>query len=453
MTSLLSSLSFTASNAAVVVLVIGACVLLLNTHSLSEDRAAAPAVALPFALIALLIGVRSQTAAGLPLAALGALTCIALLLVGTLDLMVSEQRVEACALLLLGAGGAVALATATDLLQAVVGQETLALSAVILVALARGERALEAAFKYFVLGAISLAALLYGIGLVFLGTGSFAFPTQAQVSSSPVVLGGAVLVALGFAFELAVFPLHWGALDAYTAAAPGIAGFVMSSSKLGAALALGHLLLAAGAPVSEVLTWMGCATIVWGTFGALAQRELRRMLAYSAITHAGIIAVAVSAGLAGPLTAAFYAAIYAAMAMLVFGALGGHTSEPLPMRLARGSELGPLRSAALALGLLSLSGIPPTPGFWAKLAAITVAWHALGFIPGIIVAGGGVFSVLYYLRPIPDLFATVREAARPTLPRALGTSTGVVIAGLVVVALGLFPGLIWALALQAGRGG
>ena len=87
-----------------------------------------------------------------------------------------------------------------------------------------------------------------------------------------------------------MFPLHWGALDAYTAAAPSLAGFVMSASKLAAAFALGRLVARGRRRVSQVLIWVGSLTIVWGTFGALAQAaNLRRMLAYSAITHAGFI--------------------------------------------------------------------------------------------------------------------------------------------------------------------
>ena len=97
-------------------------------------------------------------------------------------------------------------------------------AAVMLVALGAGDRSLEAAFKYFVLGAISLAGLLYGLGLVYLGTGSFGFPSAAQIASNPLVLAGVVLVGLGFAFELALFPFHWGALDAYTAAVAGAGG-------------------------------------------------------------------------------------------------------------------------------------------------------------------------------------------------------------------------------------
>src|SRR5205085_8982957 len=150
---------------------------------------------------------------------------LALLLLPMLEAEVPAHVAEAATLLQLGTVGAIALASAPDLLWAVVGLETLALSAVILVALGAGDRCLEAAFKYFVLGAISLAGLLFGVGLIYLGTGSFAFPAAAAVTGSPLTLAGIVLVGLGFAFELALFPLHWGALDAYTAPAPSVARF------------------------------------------------------------------------------------------------------------------------------------------------------------------------------------------------------------------------------------
>src|SRR6185503_1482416 len=290
----------------------------------------------------------------LAIVALSAVACLALLLLPVLDAEVPDHVAEAAALLLLGTAGAVGLASATDLLWAVVGLETLALSAVTLVALGAGERSLEAAFKYFVLGAVSLAGLLYGLGLIYLTTNSFAFPTATQLANNPITLAGAVLVGLGIAFELAVFPLHWGGLDAYTAAAPSLAGYVMSASKLAAAYALGRLVLGSGVPVAQVLVWIGALTIVWGTFGALAQgRDLRRMLGYSAVTHAGFIAVALGSGPNGPTTAAFYAAVYGSMAMLVFAALAASPTADI-------ATLGRTRAAALALGLFSLSGIPPT---------------------------------------------------------------------------------------------
>jgi NADH-quinone oxidoreductase subunit N len=314
------------------------------------------------------------------------------------------------------------------------------LSAVTLVAIGAGDRALEAAFKYLVLGAISLAGLLFGLGLIYLSTGSFSFPTATEVGSNPQLLAGVVLVGLGFAFELALFPFHWGALDAYTAAAPALAGYVMSASKLGAAFVLGRLVLSAGGSFSQILIWIGCLTIIWGTFGALAQNtNLRRMLGYSAITHAGFIGLALGCLPAGPTVAAFYAAVYGSMAMLVFAALAGAGVESnVDLR-----TLGRWRSVALGLGLFSLSGIPPTPGFWAKLAVLVVAWQSAGTLPTLIAVAGGVFSVLYYLRPLPDLFAALR-AVLP-LPRAVAMP-GVVIATIVVAVIGIFPGLVWGLA-------
>lgn len=278
---------------AIVVLVVGAIVVLLMVAFIATRPLRATLIGLPFGLVAAVVGVQSPRPLGLAVAALCGVACLALLLLPVLDAQVPVHVAEAAALLLLGTAGAVALATAADLLQAVIGLETLALSAVTLVALSGGGRPLEAAFKYFVLGAISLAGLLYGLGLIYLGTGSFDFPSATQLASNPLTLAGVVLVGMGFAFELALFPFHWGALDAYTAAAPSLAGFVMSASKLAAALALGRLVLASGAELAQLLVWVGSLTIVWGTFGAIAQAaDLRRMLAYSAITHAGFIGLA-----------------------------------------------------------------------------------------------------------------------------------------------------------------
>jgi NADH-quinone oxidoreductase subunit N len=423
-------------------LVLGAVAVLLMVSQLSAKRWAAALVGLPFVIVSAAFGLQTPQPLTLAIVALSVVCGLALLLIPLLQPEVPLHIAEAAALVLLGTAGAIALAGATDLLQAVVGLETLALSAVTLVAIGAGDRALEAAFKYFVLGAISVAGLLYGLGLVYLGTGSLGFPSATQIASSPITLAGVVLVGLGFAFELALVPLHWGALDAYTAAAPSLAGFVMSASKLAAAYALGRLVVAAGVEVSLILVWVGSLTIVWGTFGALSQASnLRRMLAYSAITHAGFIGLALGSGSNGPTTAAFYAAVYGSTAMLVFAALAGQPEAETGTVDLRSMDRG--RALGLALGLFSLGGIPPTPGFWAKLAVLVVAWQAAGPLPTLIAAAGGVFSVLYYLRPLPDLLAALRADAagpRPVL------APGVLLAAVAVIVLGLFPSVAWFLA-------
>jgi NADH-quinone oxidoreductase subunit N len=422
---------------AVAILVLGAVVVLLLIAQLSNHPTVAAYAGLPFAVVSAGFGLQAPQPLALAIVALCGVCAVALLLIPVLEPAVPQHVAEAAALLLLGTAGAIGLAQATDLLQTVVGLETLALSAVTLVALGAGERSLEAAFKYIVLGAISLASLLYGLGLVYLGTGSLAFPSAAQIGSNPLLLAGIVLVGLGIAFELAVVPLHWGALDAYTAAAPGLAGFVMSASKLAAAFALGRVVLAAGASLGTVLIWLGCITIIWGTFGALSQAgDLRRMLAYSAITHAGFIGLALGSGPNGPVTAGFYAAAYASMAMLVFAGLAGPWTVDL-------RTLGRFRALAVGIGLFSLAGIPPTPGFWAKLAVLVVAWQAAGWLPTLIAVAGGVFSVLYYLRPIPDLFAALRGEPDLAVDSRPVLVPGVALAIAAVIVMGIFPGVAW----------
>ena len=419
---------------AILVLVVGAVVELLLVSRTSQHPGAVAWLGLPFAVAAAVLGWQAGQPLALAIVALSAVCAVALLLIPVLRPAVQLHVAEAGALLLLGAAGGIGLAQATDLLQTVVGLETLALSAVTLVALGAAERALEAAFKYIVLGAISLASLLYGLGLVYLGTGSLAFPTAAQIGANPLTLAGVVLVGLGIAFELALVPLHWGAVDAYTAAPPELAGFVMSASKLAAAFALGRLVLAAGVQFGQILVWIGCLTILWGTFGAIAQADnLRRMLAYSAITHAGFIGLALGSGPNGPVSAGFYAAAYGSMAMLVFAGLAGSGDGDL-------RTLGRWRALAVGLGLFSLAGIPPTPGFWAKLAVLVVAWQSAGWLPTLIAVFGGVFSVLYYLRPLPDLFAALR--IQGVAPRAV-LAPGVLLATVGVVIMSLFPGVAW----------
>jgi NADH-quinone oxidoreductase subunit N len=437
----------------IVVLVAGAAVVLLLVQPLSRSATAASAIGLVAVVLALVVGVAGERSIlALGITALCGVAIVALLLVPGLDMQVSEQVPEVVALLLLGTAGALALAASTTLVEAIVGQETLALAAVTLVALSRGAAPLEAAFKYFTLGALALAALIYGLGLVYLGTGSLGFPIAQALSGNLIVVAGAALLAVGFAFEMAVFPFQWGAIDAYSAASPGLAGFIMSTSKVGAAFALGKLIVAAGVPINGLLIWLGCLTIIWGTFGAIAQRDFRRMMAYSAITHAGFIAVAVGSGPQGPTTAVYYAAIYSAMAMLVFASISAFGNVALPIDGLGRLGMGAGRASALMLGLFSMGGVPPTPGFWAKLAVIEVAWQSAGWLPAAIVAAGGVFSLLYYLRPVPDLFATIRSAVpEGELPFGLTRSRGAAIAAVVlaaaaVVVLGLLPGLAWNLA-------
>jgi NADH-quinone oxidoreductase subunit N len=449
-----TSLMISPALISVIILSVGALLVLLFTAPLTRNTvwlATLGSVTLVLAALPSLRAEGATLAATLTVVAAG---IVGMMLLHSVEIEDPNQKPEIAALLLLGSAGGIVFATANDLLSAVIGLETLSLSGATLVALSRGVRTLEAAFKYFVLAAISASVLLFGIGLVFMATGSFAWPTLAAADPAYrwLLLAGILLVGLGFAYELALVPLHFGAVDAYTAGAPAVTGFVMAASKVAAVIALSRLIgsmsqglsMPTALPLSSVLIVIGLISIVLGTLAALAQTELRRLLAYSAVANAGFLALALGCGAEGRAAAIFYVVTYATTALLAFAALAGRGTGPLRLQDVRFEGMGALRALALVLALLSLAGIPPTPGFWAKLAVLDAAWTAIGFWPTLIAALGGVFGALYYLRPMPDLLAVVRTSGATRLPKS--ATPAVVLAGAVVVFAAVAPGLIYALA-------
>src|SRR3954468_24806229 len=320
-----------------IILCVGALLVLLFTTALTRNSAALAALgtaALVLAVLPSLRGDGSTLAATLVVATAG---IVAMLLLHSVEIEEPSQKPEIAALLLLGSAGGIVFATANDLLTAVIGLETLALSGATLAALSRGSRPVEAAFKYFVLGSISVAVLLFGIGLVFMATGSFAWPTLAAADPAYrwLLLAGILLVGLGFAYELALVPLHFGAVDVYTAGAPALTGFVMAASKVAAVIALSRLIgsvsqgLQGPLPLSGVLVVIGLISIVAGTLAALVQTALRRLLAYSAVANAGFLALGLGCGAEGRAAAIFYVVTYSTTALLAFAALAGRGAGPL----------------------------------------------------------------------------------------------------------------------------
>ena len=441
----------------VLILSIGALLVLVFTSPLTRSVAGLATVGTVTLLLAMVPAVYADGVTVAALLSVLVAGIVAMLLLASVELEQPMQRPEIAALVLLGSAGGVVFATGSDLLSTTIGMETLSLAGITMIALSRGMQPLEAAFKYFVLTTISTAVLIFGLGLIFMATGSFAFPTFASADPAFrwILLGGVLLVGLGFAYELALVPLHFGAVDAYTVGAPSVAGFVMAASKVAAVIALSRLIgpLSQGLqtpmalPLSSVLVVIGLISIVWGTFAAIAQREMRRMLAYSAVANAGFLALALGCGADGRAASIFYAITYAVTTLLAFAALSGLGTEPLAMSDMRLKNLGALRALALVIALLSLAGIPPTPGFWTKIAVLDASWAVLGFWPTLIAALGGVFGALYYLRPLPDLLAIVRAAGASRLPAS--STPAVVLAGVAVVFVAVAPAVIYALARMA----
>ncbi|MCC6179058.1 MAG: hypothetical protein IT305_27425 [Chloroflexi bacterium] len=453
------NLAIAPSFISVIILVVGALVVLGFVPALTRNPQVLMTIGMVSLIVAIVPVLPALNADGLTLlivATILVLAAVAMLLVPGTELEEIQQFPEIAALLLVSAAGAIMFATADGILSAAIGLETLSLSGATMVALSQGRRAVEAAFKYFALAAVSFSVMLFGIGLVFLSTGSFGWPTFSAVDPAFrwLLVVGVLMLGLGFAYELTLIPLHWGAVDAYTVGAPSLSGYVMAMTKIAAVVALGRLLAGASQglatplalPLTQMLIVIGVLSIIWGTFAALAQREMRRMLAYSAVANAGFLALALGCGAEGRSAAIFYAVIYTLSVILVFATLAGRGTGALLMSDLKREPMGVLRAVALAIGLLSLASVPPTPGFWAKLAVLHASWITLGWIPTAIAALGGVFGALYYLRPLPDAFAIAR-ATGARLP--FSPAPAVLLAGAATVILAIAPGLIYAV-LAAG---
>jgi NADH-quinone oxidoreductase subunit N len=191
---------------------------------------------------------------------------------------------------------------------------------------------------------------------------------------------------------------------------------------------------------------VGLVTIGFAVLASFAQDDLRRLLAYSAVAHAGFLAVGVGSGVAGGTAVAFYVVGYGAAALLAFACLAGTGTGALPVSALKpgGSvQLGPARSVGLMVALLSLAGVPPFPGFWAKLAILKACFGQWGTLATALAALGGVLGIIYYLRPLPDLLAQAKET------RGQGTLDALVAVGAtlaVVLVLSFVPSLAWDLA-------
>ena len=280
---------------------------------------------------------------------------------------------ETTALVLFSASGAVLMTIAGDLLVLFIGLELLSLPLYVLTGLHRARtHGDEGALKYFLLGAAISAVLLYGIALLYAATGTVAYEGLGRATRNPLYLAGLAFVLAGLAFKASLVPFHAWAPDAYESAPTPVTAQMAVAAKVGAFGALLRL-VAATRSGEAALDWevtlatIAALTIVIANLSALGQRRVKRLLAYSSISHAGYVAIAAAAAgaLAGP-AVAFYLAAYAALTFGAFGvvALLGN-DDPTLDDLAGLARERPVLVAALGTFLFGLIGFPPTAGFLA----------------------------------------------------------------------------------------
>ena len=379
--------------------------------------------------------------------------------------------------LLLGAAiGVFFMVSTTNLLLLVLGLELLSLASYSLAGFHKGDRrSAEASMKYVIFGGLSTGIMLYGISLLYGLTGTLDLRLMGsggadgipaglvqQVSVSPVPLGIAVVLVLaGFAYKISVAPFHFWAPDVYEGAPTPVTTFLAVASKAAGFAALlrflGALFMADGvqqavadygARIGLLLAALSAVTMTLGNLAAVRQASLKRMLAYSSIAHAGYVLIGLACMTHTGFTAAmYYLAAYYFMNLGAFGVLlyfeGLTGSDAIEDLRGLGFRV-PLVSVAMVVFLVSLTGLPPTVGFFGKYLLFVEGWDAgLGWLV-VVAALNSVVSLFYYFRVAKALFLA-RPSEREIVPQpVLAGFLALLGAGTILFGLYVTPLQHWA---------
>ena len=366
-------------------------------------------------------------------------------------------------LLLTAVSGMMFMTSGLDLLVIFIGLEIMSISSYILVGMKRKvARANEAALKYLLLGAFSTGFLLYGISLLYGATGSTLLPTiiseiQQNGSGNPLVIVGMALVVVAMSFKIAIVPFHMWTPDVYTGAPTPVTGFLSGAAKA-AGFAVFIRVLMTGIPLEganwENILWLlAVLTMTVGNVMALRQNEVKRMLAYSSIAHAGYVLVAVVVGSTSAISGViFYSCAYALMGTGAFGILTIRDAGRIPRTfddLAGYGKRNPTLALLMSLFVFSLVGLPLTGGFIGKFQIFSAALQAGWIWLTVIAILNSALSVYYYLRVV--MFMYMREGALPVGSVVSNNTSGFAMTGLLgtalaVLYLGVFPDSILELA-------
>ncbi len=358
---------------------------------------------------------------------------------------------EFVVLVLVAATGAHLMAAAANLVMLFIALEVFSISLYVLAGFTR-ERADsdEAALKYFLLGALASAIFLYGIALVFAATGTTsiygvgAFLEGTLLFRPGILLAGIALLVVGLGFKVSAAPFHVWSPDVYQGAPGGITGFLAATAKVaGFAAAARVLTVALDARIEDwapAVAVIAAASIVVGTLLAIAQTDLKRMLAYSSVAHAGFILTALVGGTAGIGEMWFYVATYAVQVVAAFGVaavVSGPQQGPAPLADYAGlATRAPGLATVLALMMLAMGGIPITAGFVGKAAVFSAALEADYLWLVVLALVAAVAGLFFYLRVVVLMYMQPGDAAAIKTPGGtrlvlLGSAVFTVVAGVV----------------------
>lgn len=339
-----------------------------------------------------------------------------------MDLIGVRAR-EFHSLVLFTVSGMLIMGGARDLIVLFLGIEVMSLPAYVLAGIRRqDQRSGEAALKYFLLGAFATSFLLYGIALLYGATGTTSYAgIAAALGDAPrvVVLAGIAMLVVALGFKVGLAPFHFWAPDVYQGAPTSVTALmavgVKAAAVVGSARFFFMALEAMHVEWSTALWWISVATMTVGNFVAISQNNVKRMLAYSSIAHAGYLFAAIASGTPrGGGAVLFYLLTYAFMNLGAFAvviAMG--TKDGDNETLEDFAGLGtrrPLLAGAMVLFMLSLMGIPPLAGFVGKLYIIEALIHGSQIVLAVILILNSVVSGYYYLRVVIEMF--MRDATR-----------------------------------------
>jgi NADH-quinone oxidoreductase subunit N len=398
---------------------------------------------------------------------------LVLCIIGVLTMLFSDEVIEReqipageyYALTLFAISGMMMMAAATDLLVVFIALEILSLAVYVLTGIRRSSAAgSEAAFKYFLLGAFSSAFFLYGVAFTFALSGSTrieeigkALSVQASGPPGTVALLAVGLLAVGFAFKVSAVPFHMWTPDAYEGAPTIVTAFMSTGVKAAAFAAFARVFLSPLEPLQATwipfLSAIAAVTMIVGTVVGVVQTNVKRMLAYSSIAHAGYLLLGiVSANSAGKAAILFYLLAYAITnigALGIVALLGTAQNQHDQLRDFGGLwRSRPGLAGLMTIFLLSLGGIPPTAGFIGKWYIFTAAIQEGHYWLAIIGVLTSVVSVFFYLRIVVMMYMTDGpESVRPRVPAA--AVAGLAIAVIGVLYLGILPTRVLDIALES----
>jgi len=410
-----------------------------------------------------------------------------LLVVVALSLLLSEKYIqqkginygEYYALMLFSTSGAMLMATSRELITIFIGLEVLSIALYVLSGFARTEaRSEESAMKYFLLGSFSSGFFLYGIALVYGGTGTTRLDALIHVPAaallSPYAVAGFALLIVGLGFKAAIVPFHAWTPDVYEGAPTSVTAFMSAGAKCGAFAALVRVaivLLPLSSVFQDVFWVLAILTMVVGNVVAIVQTNIKRMLAYSSIAHAGYILVGLLAGSSGYAQAhpelgipsqayagiLFYVLAYTFMNLGAFGIL--------ILLARRGDELNniedlqglaasqPWAAALMALFMFSLAGVPPAAGFFGKFYVFIAAVNAHQYSLAVIGLVASVIGAAYYLRIVYTMYFLPAKRDFPThvWRFAPGADVALVLCAIATLVFGIMPNLLYGPSVTGGN--